>query len=1135
MFRQRIGSVIVGLCLAGGAVAAENAAELVSVRVALVGDSTVASYPTPPADRPSLTGWGQVFEEFFSDRVTVLNHAVSGHSSKSFIREGLWRKTLEAKPDYVFIQFGHNDQPGKGERSTDVSTDYQEYLRQYVTDARTMGAKPVLVTPVARRTFQDGKPHTTLQPYADAMQKVGQELNVPVIDLHAASLAVLAELGDAGSAELSPAAADRSHFSRQGARTMAKLVAEALPQAVPALKPYLTDIWFGNRVGLSDTVPAPWTPLVVEGSAVKPWGRAYRFDRSVLPTEVVTREASVLAAPIALRARAAGKPVAWKGEPVEFATRTPTTVALTGRAEADGLTLTGETTIEYDGMIRVDLVLAPRGERPGRSHSELPLGPESTPNASQPPVNGVTVDELLLEMPIRSEHARYLYHFPGRWGSVANSGFLPADGWTHAFKPFVWLGDEDRGLAWFCESDENWSPADPKRALTIERRDDCVLFRCHLIERPTVLAGPLKYTFGFQATPVKNPEKTAWDYRLTHSGNYGLEREPAQGPDTAITYPAVGRVRAEEGTFECWYRPAYDTERERPVEQRQHMANRSLFTIQWGPEIQRGTNCGFYWNELVQGPVVWSRQEGKVLLNPGAPFDWKAGQWHHLALTWSDTIRIYVDGKLLSESPNAGFIPAPLDTAVIEIGGGSALATIDEVRILSVARPPVANPGPYEPDAQTLLLDHFDNYRAAAAGGLKDRPTSTTPAGRADASLVFVPAKFGLGPTWEPAYVPTQLQRLASRGVRTICFHEHWSPYQSHPYVTAENRQPLKSLVDNCHQHGISLLLYMARQFADNAPQWPRYSQEVLAEPTWGIYQRQPSQKAYYVCWNSVWKDFCLFHLDRLLAEAGHDGWYLDGAEWPMACQNTLHGCGYRGADGTQRPTYDIFATRDFMKRLYVLTRQRKPDGQLNIHNSTVMVIPTLGWGTSTWGGEQIDAIKPPVKTLDILPLDAFRTEFMGRQWGVPSEFLVYDGQPYYAKDVLALTLLHGVLIRPSGYEALDRIAALWKVYDEFPFKDAQLHPYWNNAALLTCEPAGVYATAYERPGQGLLVFVSNLADRAADATVTLHSERLNWRGRFHVWDAVSQRGITSEDGTIRLRLDPWAYRAVRVKPGPPQ
>ena len=244
MFLRLVSFVIAALCLANHVAAAESADKLAPLRIALVGDSTVASYPEPPEDRPSLTGWGQMFEEFFNDRVVVLNQAVSGHSSKSFIGEGLWRKTLDAKPDYVFIQFGHNDQPGKGDRSTDANTDYQEYLRQYVQDTRALGATPVLVTSVARRTFQDGKPQTTLQPYVDAMKQVGQELNVPVIDLHVASLAVLAELGDAGSADLSPSAADRSHFSRKGARTMAKLVSEALPQAVPALRPYLVEIWF---------------------------------------------------------------------------------------------------------------------------------------------------------------------------------------------------------------------------------------------------------------------------------------------------------------------------------------------------------------------------------------------------------------------------------------------------------------------------------------------------------------------------------------------------------------------------------------------------------------------------------------------------------------------------------------------------------------------------------------------------------------------------------------------------------------------------------------------------------------------------------------------------------------------------
>ena len=171
------------------------------IRIVLVGDSTVASYSKPPADKPDLTGWGQVFGEYFNDRVTVLNHAQSGRSTKSFIHEGLWQKALADKGDYIFIQFGHNDSHVKdGKPAVDPATDFQSYLRQYIDEARAAGSKPILVTPVARRTFKNGKIVTGLQPYADAMLKVGKEKGVPVIDLHAASMALFDRLGDQGSA-----------------------------------------------------------------------------------------------------------------------------------------------------------------------------------------------------------------------------------------------------------------------------------------------------------------------------------------------------------------------------------------------------------------------------------------------------------------------------------------------------------------------------------------------------------------------------------------------------------------------------------------------------------------------------------------------------------------------------------------------------------------------------------------------------------------------------------------------------------------------------------------------------------------------------------------------------------------------
>lgn len=225
------------------------------VRIALIGDSTVATYDKPPADRSTLTGWGQVFGEFFDSSVEIHNFALSGRSSKSFLREGHWPQVLAAKPDYVFIQFGHNDQPGKGDRSTDAAGDYQDYLRRYLEETRAAGAVPVLVTPVARRTFESGKLVTSLTPYADAMQQVGRKTQTPVIDLHRLSMALFARVGDEGGANLSPAPTDRSHFSRTGARAVAGLVANALPRAVPALIPRLNDSALLTAAGASDELP----------------------------------------------------------------------------------------------------------------------------------------------------------------------------------------------------------------------------------------------------------------------------------------------------------------------------------------------------------------------------------------------------------------------------------------------------------------------------------------------------------------------------------------------------------------------------------------------------------------------------------------------------------------------------------------------------------------------------------------------------------------------------------------------------------------------------------------------------------------------------------------------------------------
>ena len=215
---------------------AQEVTTLAPIRIVLIGDSTVSSYPDPPKEGPVLNGWGQVLGEFMQPTVEILNHARAGTSTKSFRDLNLWAPVLAAKPNYVFIQFGHNDQPGKP-AFTDANGEYQDNLRRYIAEAGAAGAIPVLVTSVARRNYtKEGKLFSTLQPYVDAMKKVGAETKTAVIDLHATSFALFDQMGEKASMDCGPVDKDRTHFSRKGALLIARLVAEGIQREVPALK-----------------------------------------------------------------------------------------------------------------------------------------------------------------------------------------------------------------------------------------------------------------------------------------------------------------------------------------------------------------------------------------------------------------------------------------------------------------------------------------------------------------------------------------------------------------------------------------------------------------------------------------------------------------------------------------------------------------------------------------------------------------------------------------------------------------------------------------------------------------------------------------------------------------------------------
>jgi pectinesterase len=205
-----------------------------AARFVLVGDSTVTDD----------SGWGTGFERLVAANVEVVNTAANGRSSKSFIAEGRWDDALAKKGQYYLIQFGHNDEPGKGpDRETDPKTTFRSNMSRYVDDVRAMGGKPILVTSLVRRIYnENGTIRTTQTPYVEAVRALAKEKNVPLVDLHAISLADAEQVGDDVWADLSPrddkGQVDRTHLNGKGSEVVGRMVVDELRRVAPELTPY---------------------------------------------------------------------------------------------------------------------------------------------------------------------------------------------------------------------------------------------------------------------------------------------------------------------------------------------------------------------------------------------------------------------------------------------------------------------------------------------------------------------------------------------------------------------------------------------------------------------------------------------------------------------------------------------------------------------------------------------------------------------------------------------------------------------------------------------------------------------------------------------------------------------------------
>jgi lysophospholipase L1-like esterase len=204
-----------------------------AITVFLCGNSTIVDQDNEP-----YASWGQMIPRFFDPPVCIANYAESGEAANSFIAAGRLKKLLTQLKagDYVFVEFGHNDQKQKGE-GIGAYTSFTKSLKQYISEVRARGGHIIFVTPTQRRSFdENGKIQDTHEDYPDAMRKLAAEEDVPLLDLNNITRTLYESLGVENSKKAFvhyPAGTwpgqnnkleDNTHFNPYGAFQIAKCI-----------------------------------------------------------------------------------------------------------------------------------------------------------------------------------------------------------------------------------------------------------------------------------------------------------------------------------------------------------------------------------------------------------------------------------------------------------------------------------------------------------------------------------------------------------------------------------------------------------------------------------------------------------------------------------------------------------------------------------------------------------------------------------------------------------------------------------------------------------------------------------------------------------------------------------------------
>lgn len=370
-----------------------------------------------------------------------------------------------------------------------------------------------------------------------------------------------------------------------------------------------------------------------------------------------------------------------------------------------------------------------------------------------------------------------------------------------------------------------------------------------------------------------------------------------------------------------------------------------------------------------------------------------------------------------------------------------------------------------------------------------------------------------------------RFDKLVEKGVTTLILHEKWNKSQNWFELSEFTKYQLKYICDECHKRGIKVLPYFGYELSAMSPVWSELHNKATATDENGMkkggWWRVPFQRDYVVCYRSEYQERFLSGVAKLMDTCQIDGVYLDGTAVGRLCCNTEHGCGWYDENGRLHGSYGIRNVRRMFQKLYQIVASR--GGQINVHCFGYVNFTALPYIHQTWYGENLQ-FKLNKGTTEDVDLDYFRAEYIGRNMGVPVEFIAYENRPVWTfEQALSCSILHGILPRPNDIEhPLDLMSGVWKIFDGFPIEKSEWMPYWKNKVTASHEKVKVSYYRYKAldGSNQLLAFAVNISATPVEA-VTLDFEE-------PVTTAIDME--TQTEVGLTFGLDRYGYRILFIK-----